>query len=147
MRRIAEFKEKNKDLLTGLMPEKVEKIMLNEDIVNVLANRDHKGRRILINKAGKAWDPKKATPDQVFQMFYLIHQGALLEPATQVNGVVVILDFDGLGMAQVLALSPSFSLRLLNFIQVPIINNCNLSLKAFIFFNSVQNFNFRMLCH
>ncbi|EEB15902.1 conserved hypothetical protein [Pediculus humanus corporis] len=117
MRRIAEFKEKNKDLLTGLMPEKVEKIMLNEDIVNVLANRDHKGRRILINKAGKAWDPKKATPDQVFQMFYLIHQGALLEPATQVNGVVVILDFDGLGMAQVLALSPSFSLRLLNFIQ------------------------------
>ncbi|KAK6631975.1 hypothetical protein RUM44_007005 [Polyplax serrata] len=117
MKRISEFKEKNKDLLTGLMPEQVEKIMLNEDIVNVLADRDHKGRRILINKAGKAWDPKKATPDDVFKMFYLIHQGALLEPATQVNGVVVILDFDGLGMAQVLALNPTFSLRLLNFIQ------------------------------
>lgn len=130
MKRVSEFKEKHKELLSNLMPEQVEKILLNEDIVNVLADRDHKGRRILINKAGKVWDPKKATPDQVFQMFYLIHLAALVEPATQVNGVVVILDFEGLGMTQVLALNPSFSMRLLNFIQV--------RYNLFLFNNSIE---------
>lgn len=123
MKKVADFKEKNKELLQDLTPEKVKHVLINENIVNVLVDRDHLGRRILINKAGKDWNPKKATPDEVFQVFYLIHLGALLEPATQVNGVVVILDFDGLGMNQVLALNPSFSLRLLTFIQVLLIVN------------------------
>lgn len=41
------------------------------------------------------------TTDQLFRMFYLIHEAALLEEETQVNGVVVIMDYDGLGMKQV----------------------------------------------
>jgi len=46
------------------------------------------------------------------------HKNVILLFLLQVNGVVVIMDFDGLGMSQVMALSPSFSARLLNFIQV-----------------------------
>lgn len=37
----------------------------------------------------------------MLRLFYLIHEAALLEEETQVNGVVVIMDFDGLGMKQV----------------------------------------------
>lgn len=37
----------------------------------------------------------------MLRLFYLIHEAALLEEETQVNGVVVIMDFDGLGMTQV----------------------------------------------
>ena len=64
------------------------------------------------------WDTKKISGDQVFRIFYIIQVGALLEPETQIRGVVVILDFEGLGMKQVAQLTPSFSLRLLSFIQV-----------------------------
>ena len=65
----------------------------------------------------ESWDPKKVTTDQIFRIFYLVHLAAMLEPETQVCGVVVILDFAGLGMKQVSGFSPTFSMRLLNFIQ------------------------------
>lgn len=118
MKREADFKEKNKDLLKDLMPEKLEKVMTEHNVVNVLVDRDQDGRRIMLHRAGGDWDTKKVSSDEVFQLFYLVHQGAVLEPATQVNGVVVILDFKDMGMAQAKALSPSFSKRLLTFIQV-----------------------------
>lgn len=35
----------------------------------------------------------------------------------KVYGTVVIMDFDGLSMKQVMGLTPSFSMRLLTFIQ------------------------------
>ena len=64
------------------------------------------------------WDPNKVTADQIFRVFYLIHLGAMLEPESQISGVVVIMDFKGLGLKQVKGFTPSFSLRLLTFIQV-----------------------------
>lgn len=36
---------------------------------------------------------------------------------SQISGAVVIMDFDGLSMKQVMGLSPAFSMRLLSFIQ------------------------------
>lgn len=57
------------------------------------------------------------TADQIFRMFFLIHEAAILEPDTQVNGVVVIMDFENLGMKQATAFTPQFSYRLLTFIQ------------------------------
>lgn len=118
MKRLAEFRYQNKKLLEGLMPADLEKVMIEQDVVNVLVKRDQDGRRIFVANVGKRWNTSKLTNDQVFQMFYLIHVAATMEPATQVNGVVVILDFEGLGMRQVAALTPSFSMRLLTFIQV-----------------------------
>jgi len=35
----------------------------------------------------------------------------------QIYGTVVVMDFDGLSMKQVMGLSPAFSMRLLSFIQ------------------------------
>ncbi|XP_072383651.1 clavesin-2 [Diabrotica undecimpunctata] len=117
MKRIAEFKEKHKGLLENLMPDD-EKVALTEhNVVNILTNLDHKGRRVLLVFAGETWDPSKVTSDQIFRMFYLIHEMAVLEPKTQVRGVVVIMDYDGMGMKQVRGLGPAFSLLLLTFIQ------------------------------
>lgn len=47
----------------------------------------------------------------------LVHLIAQLEKSSQINGVVVIMDFEGLSMKQIKALSPSFSKKLLTFIQ------------------------------
>ncbi|XP_046746642.1 retinaldehyde-binding protein 1 [Diprion similis] len=117
MKRVADFKEKNAALLDNLMPQDEKAAFLENNVVNVLKGRDHKGRRVLLVNAGKSWDPSKVSADQMFRIFYLIHEAAMREPETQVRGVVVIMDFDGLTMKQVLALSPSFSMRLLTFIQ------------------------------
>lgn len=117
MKRIAEFKQKHASMVKDLMPVMLEDVMLNNKGINVLVDRDQDGRRILVVQVGKNWDTSKVTNVHVFQLFYLIHLAALVEPATQVNGVVVIMDFEGLGLKQIKELTPSFSLRLLSFIQ------------------------------
>jgi len=117
MKRVAEFKVKNAALLDNLMPSDEKSAFLENNVVNVLKDRDHAGRRVLVVNAGKSWDPSKVNADQMFRIFYLIHCAAMLEPETQVRGVVVIMDFDGLSMKQVMGLTPAFSMRLLSFIQ------------------------------
>lgn len=117
MRRIAEFRRDYADTLQNLMPEVEMDAFVNNDVVNVLTNLDQEGRRVLIVHCGKIWDTKKVTSEQLFRVFYLIHVAALVEQSTQVRGVVVIMDFDGLGMSQVRSLTPAWSKRLLTFIQ------------------------------
>lgn len=117
MRRIAEFKKNYHNLLHNLMPEDERRAFTEHNVVNVLANRDQKGRRVLLVNCGALWDPKQVSSEQLFRLFYLIHLIAQLEPATQINGAVVVMDFDGLSLKQVRALSPSFSKLLLTFIQ------------------------------
>lgn len=117
MRRVAEFKQENLQILKNLMPDDERDAFVENEVVNVLTNRDQDGRRVLIVNCGQIWDPKRVSSDQLFRIFYLIHVAAQVEPTTQVRGVVVIMDFDGLGMKQIKALSPSFSKRLLTFIQ------------------------------
>lgn len=52
MKRIAEFKEKHKNLLENLMPGDEHEAFTKHNVVNVLKERDHKGRRILLVNCG-----------------------------------------------------------------------------------------------
>jgi hypothetical protein len=52
MRRAAEFKLKNGSILDNLMPVDEEKSFLENNVVNVLVDRDQKGRRILVTYNG-----------------------------------------------------------------------------------------------
>ncbi|XP_038208158.1 retinaldehyde-binding protein 1 [Zerene cesonia] len=117
MRRVADFKKENACLLDGLLPEHEMDAFLDHKVVNVLKGRDHKGRRVLIVNVGGSWDPKKVNADQLFRLFYLIHEAAMLEPESQVRGTVVVMDFHNMGWSQTMGLTPSFSKRLLTFIQ------------------------------
>ena len=47
----------------------------------------------------------------------LVHLVAQLEKSSQINGVVVLMDFEGLSLKQVKALTPAYTKRLLIFIQ------------------------------
>lgn len=117
MKRIAEFRKKYENLLKDLVPQDEEVACTQHNVVNVLTNCDHKGRRVLLVNCGGTWDPSKVSADQLFRIFFLIHECAILEPETQVRGVVVIMDFDGMSLKQAKAMSPAFSMRLLGFIQ------------------------------
>lgn len=117
MRKIAEFKRDNAAALKDLMPDDEFSSFCENEVVNVLTNFDQDGRRVLIVHCGDVWDPKKVSSEQLFRIFYLIHLAALVEEHTQVRGVVVIMDFNGLGLKQIRALTPAWSKRLLTFIQ------------------------------
>jgi len=49
-----------------------------------------------------------------------------VEEETQVRGAVIIIDFHGLSTKQVMAMSPSFAMTLLLYIQVNTLNNKNI---------------------
>ncbi|XP_022185639.2 retinaldehyde-binding protein 1 isoform X1 [Nilaparvata lugens] len=117
MKRVADFKEKHIELLRNLSAESDKKALVENKVVNVLVNRDQKGRRVLVVNIGKNWDVKKVKSEQLFRLFYLIHLAAMMEPETQVRGVVVLLDFEGLSLSQAWAMDLTFSSRLLTFIQ------------------------------
>ncbi|XP_058447583.1 alpha-tocopherol transfer protein-like [Malaya genurostris] len=117
MRNVAQFQKSNADLLKDLMPSDLKDVILNYDYVTVLTNRDQKGRRVVIVKMGEIWDPKAVSEDKIFAILYTMQKLAALEPITQINGVVVIYDFEGLGMKQVNGISVSATKRLLTFIQ------------------------------
>lgn len=53
------------------MPEQ-EKIPFTQGgAVNVLIDKDHKNRRLLVVNSGKIWDPEVVSSDSLFRMFYL----------------------------------------------------------------------------
>lgn len=117
MRKIAEFKKENSTIIKNLMPEDEKSSFVDNSVVNVMTSHDQDGRRVLVVHCGQIWDPSRVSSEQLFRLFYLIHVAAQVEQRSQVRGVVVIMDFDGLGMKQIKSLSPAFSRRLLTFIQ------------------------------
>lgn len=52
MKRVAEFKKKYEVLLKDIMPEDEREAFTQHNVVNVLTERDHKGRRVLIVNCG-----------------------------------------------------------------------------------------------
>lgn len=117
MRSTANFRKENAALVHGLFIETVKEKFIKSNVVNVLKNTDQLGRRVLIVNSGAIWDPSYVSSDEVFQMLYLVHLAAQLEDETQVRGTVCIMDFDGMAMKHVKAMSVGFSKRLLTFIQ------------------------------
>lgn len=117
LQRIAEFCDKNAKLLRDVSPTSERDAFLNSRVLNVLVDRDQHRRRILIMSLGKQWDTRVVNTDKLFRALYLVHFCALMEPKTQVHGAVIIMDFGGLSYSQALAFSPSFSQRVLSFIQ------------------------------
>ncbi|KAJ6642293.1 Alpha-tocopherol transfer protein-like [Pseudolycoriella hygida] len=117
LRRIAEFRKDNEKVVKTLNPANHKKAFTETDVVNVLIDKDHLGRRIIILKQGSNWNPDEVSTDEIFQLLYLIHVIAQLEKSAQINGVVVIMDFEGLSLKQVKGMGALSTKRLLTFIQ------------------------------
>lgn len=55
--------------------------------------------------------------DEVFKGNVLFAEAACLEPETQVNGVVVIFDMNGLSLTQTWQFTPAFAKRIVDWLQ------------------------------
>lgn len=53
------------------MPEQEKIPFIDGNCVNVLTNKDHKNRRMLVVNSGKLWDPAIVSDESLFRMFYL----------------------------------------------------------------------------
>ncbi|CAK9828495.1 Alpha-tocopherol transfer protein-like [Anthophora retusa] len=110
------FKVKHSNVYKDLKPSR-EKNIFEQNILQVLPNRDQHGRRILIIELGKKWKHNKCSLDEVFKGCVLYVEAAMLEPATQIAGAVVIFDMDGLSLQQTCQFTPPFAKRIVDWLQ------------------------------
>lgn len=111
-----EFKVRHKNIYDGLLPSK-EKKVFSHDIITVLPRRDQHGRRILVLTLGKKWKHKEVNLDEVYKGAALLMEAAMMEPQTQICGVQVIFDMDGLSLQQTWQFTPPFAKRIVDWLQ------------------------------
>ncbi|XP_029035448.1 alpha-tocopherol transfer protein-like isoform X1 [Osmia bicornis bicornis] len=110
------FKVKHANVYDNLKPSR-EKNIFEQNILTVLPNRDQHGRRMLIIELGKKWKHNKCNLDEVFKGCVLYLEAAMLEPASQIAGAVVIFDMDGLSLQQTWQFNPPFAKRIVDWLQ------------------------------
>lgn len=64
------------------------------------------------------WKPSKCSLDEAFKGCVLFLEAAMMEPASQICGAVVIMDMEGLSLSQVWQFTPQYAKRMLDWLQV-----------------------------
>ncbi|XP_043527062.1 alpha-tocopherol transfer protein-like isoform X1 [Frieseomelitta varia] len=129
------FKVKHADIYNDLRPSR-EKNIFEQNILVVLPLRDQYGRRMLVIEIGKRWKHNKCSLDEIFKGCVFFLEAAILEPATQIAGVVVIFDMDGLTLQQAWQFTPAIAKRIIDWLQdsVPIrVKNIHIVNQPYVF--------------
>ncbi|XP_061390229.1 alpha-tocopherol transfer protein-like [Musca vetustissima] len=130
------FKLKHADVYKDLKPSN-EKNVFDHNVIVVFPNRDQLGRRVAVLELGKNWKHKQVVLDEVFKAAVLYLEAAMWEPETQINGVVVIFDMDGLSLQQTWQFTPAFAKRIVDWLQ----DSVPLRVKAIHVVNQPKIFN------
>lgn len=107
--------EKNKQLFTNLRPSAI-KHVLDAGVTGVLPHRDKLGRKVILFRPGK-WDPSLYPLDDVFRTNFLTLSKLIQDEATQVSGVVMMMDLGDIGWAQARNISPFYAKRVMSLLQ------------------------------
>ncbi|XP_045214132.1 alpha-tocopherol transfer protein-like isoform X2 [Mercenaria mercenaria] len=107
--------EKNRLLFKDMRPSSV-KHVLEAGVTGELPNRDKLGRRVMVFRPGK-WDPSKFPITDMFKTNFMTLYKFIEDEETQIKGVVVIFDMNGMGFGQITHLSPFFAKRIVALLQ------------------------------
>ncbi|XP_065356436.1 alpha-tocopherol transfer protein-like [Calliphora vicina] len=126
VRRHYNLRHKYKEITNVLKPFKLKQVF-DANMVTILPQRDQHGRRIIMSLMGKQCDYNILPYDIMYAAGTLCTDLLQLEPETQINGVVYIVDLQGLSFSQALQHTPYRNKRVLDYIQ----NNIPLRVKGF----------------
>lgn len=107
--------DKNKQLFTNLRPSAV-KHVLEAGVTGVLPHRDKLGRRVIVFRPGK-WDPSQYSIDDVFKTNFLTLSKLIQDEATQVSGVVMMMDLNDIGWNHARNIGPFYAKRVMSLLQ------------------------------
>ncbi|CAB3230631.1 unnamed protein product [Arctia plantaginis] len=116
-----EFKQANPDYCHDLLPSVI-RSPYQHSIVSILAPRDQHGRRIVLVESGERWNPQDVPLTDVFRGIQMGLESAMVEPQTQICGIISIFDMKGLSFKHIMQFTPSYAKMVLEWIQecVPI---------------------------
>uniref|UniRef100_A0A182P2T3 CRAL-TRIO domain-containing protein n=1 Tax=Anopheles epiroticus TaxID=199890 RepID=A0A182P2T3_9DIPT len=81
---------------------------LEDRVVQILPKRDQHGRRILYMEMGAKWNCTKVPSLEVIRCTNMLMEAIGREPATQLSGVVFIINFDKLSLSHISQFPPKF---------------------------------------
>uniref|UniRef100_A0A182KD51 CRAL-TRIO domain-containing protein n=1 Tax=Anopheles christyi TaxID=43041 RepID=A0A182KD51_9DIPT len=81
---------------------------LEDRVVQLLPKRDQHGRRILYMEMGAKWNCTKVPSLEVIRCTNLLMETVGREPATQLNGIVFVINFDKLSLSHISQFPPKF---------------------------------------
>ncbi|KAG5668865.1 hypothetical protein PVAND_016785 [Polypedilum vanderplanki] len=110
------FQIKHKKVCENLTTESIRHV-LEDDLIKYYSIRDKNGCRVLYVHGGKLWKPSKVSLNDIFRSIQLSLEAAMLEPMSQINGVSVILDMEGLALSQIVHFTPMFAAMMLEWMQ------------------------------
>ncbi|CAN7998723.1 unnamed protein product [Ixodes hexagonus] len=109
------YRSKHKKIYQDLLPSAL-RGNLAYNYQTVLPGRDREGRAILIVKSG-LWNPYACKSEDIFRANVLCLEQAILDPVTQVTGIVAIMDMKGFGFTHVRFCPPSNLQKVVSLIQ------------------------------
>lgn len=75
------------------------------------------------------WNPQDVPLTDVFRGIQMGLESAMVEPETQICGIISIFDMKGLSFKHIMQFTPSYAKMVLEWIQVIYLINCSLDLQ------------------
>lgn len=105
----------NPDLYQNLYPSSAKEV-LDLQCLGFLEDTDPEGRKVFFLRMGK-WSPDACSLEAMYKPCTLAWEHALEEPATQVNGIVALVDLEGGSLRHVGSMSPEHAFKIVYCVQ------------------------------
>lgn len=103
------------EVFSDLKPSAI-KPVLDSGFVNVLPHTDDMGRRIVCMRPGQ-WNPRNYPITENVRAIYLTLEKLVESEETQVNGIVLLADYSGVGLSQASHLGPFIAKKVTGILQ------------------------------